>query len=91
MSTSPAKRRHCDREIVNRGGHGTDELTDHINRIKDFSTGLQITLQSIRRHRKGEPAENENEQMCFDLYDEMLEANNAAAITFIWPQCPFST
>ena len=71
------------REIVNRGGHGTDELTDHINRIKDFSTGLQITLQSIRRHRKGEPAENENEQMCFDLYDEMLEANNAAAITFI--------
>ena len=72
-----------DREIVNRGGHGTDELTDHINRIKDFSTGLQITLQSIRRHRKGEPAENENEQMCFDLYDEMLEANNAAAITFI--------
>lgn len=72
-----------DQEIVNRGGHGTDELTDHINRIKDFSTGLRITLQSILRHRKGEPAEDENEQMCFALYDEMLEANNAAAITFI--------
>lgn len=72
-----------DSEIVNRGGYGTDELTDHINRIKDLSTGLQITLQSIRRHRRGEAAANDKEQVCFDLYDEMLEANNAAAITFI--------
>ncbi len=72
-----------DSEIVNRGGHGADELTDHINRIKDLSTGLQITLQSIRRHRRGEAAANDKEQVCFDLYDEMLEANNAAAITFI--------
>lgn len=72
-----------DREIVNRGGREKDELTDHINRIKDLSTGFQITLQSIRRHRNGEPPENENQKMCFTLYDEMLEANNAAAITFI--------
>lgn len=70
-------------EIVNRGNRNTDELTNHINRIKDLSTGLQITLDTIRRHRKGEPAKNESEQVCFELYDEMLEANNAAAITFI--------
>lgn len=72
-----------DREIVNRGSAGQDELTSHINNIKDFSTGLKITLHSIIRHRKGIPAENEQEQGCFDMYDEMLNANNAAAITFI--------
>lgn len=72
-----------DSEITSRGSHGADELTDHINKIKDFSTGLKITLSSISRHRRGELASNAQEQVCFELYDEMLEANNAAAITFI--------
>jgi len=70
-------------EITNRGGRGIDELTSHINHIKDFSSGLRITLDAIRRHRKGMEPEDEAEKICFDLYDEMLEANNAAAITFI--------
>ena len=70
-------------EITSRGGRGNDELTFHINHIKDFSSGLRITLDAIMRHRKGIAAMDEAEQVCFDLYDEMLEANNAAAITFI--------
>lgn len=72
-----------DSEIISRGSHGKDELTDHINSIKDLCSGFRITLESICRHRKGIPAATENEQICFDLYDEMLKANNAAAITFI--------
>lgn len=70
-------------EITNRGGKGNDELTSHINHIKDLSSGLRITLDAILRHRKGFDAADEAEQVCFDLYDEMLDANNAAAITFI--------
>lgn len=69
--------------IMNRGGRGNDELTRHINKIKDFSVDQKINLDGIIRHRKGEAAVDEAEQMCFDLYDEMLEANNTAAITFI--------
>lgn len=72
-----------DDQIVNRGNRGTDELRDNINRIKDYSTGFQITLASVCRHRRGIPAADENEQICFDLFDEMLMANNAAAITFV--------
>lgn len=72
-----------DSEITSRGSNGADELTDHINIIKDLSTGLQITLSSVIRHRKGEPASSADEQTCFEIFDEMLEANNAAAITFI--------
>lgn len=72
-----------DAEITNRGSFGNNELTSHINHIKDFSSGFQITLDSIQRHRRGLPAADGKEQVCFDLYDEMLEANNAAAITFI--------
>lgn len=72
-----------DSEIINRGSHGVDELTLNINNIKDICAGFQITLESICRHRAGNPAATENEQICFNLYDEMLKANNAAAITFI--------
>ena len=72
-----------DTEIVNRGSGNSDELTGHINKIKDLSTGLRITLESISRHRRGEEAVNPDEQLCFDIYDEMLQANNAAAITFV--------
>lgn len=72
-----------DSEISNRGSHGNDELTTNINTIKDYSTGFMITLDSIRRHREGIPPVDEKERICFELYDEMLESNNAAAITFI--------
>ena len=72
-----------DSEIMNRGSRGTDELTLNINSIKDICTGYQISLESIQRHRNGEAPVTQTEQICFDLYDEMLKANNAAAITFI--------
>lgn len=70
-------------EITNRGGQGSDELTKHINRIKDFSAGQRINLDTIICHRKGIAPADDAERVCFELYDEMLEANNAAAITFI--------
>lgn len=72
-----------DSEIMSRGSAGRDELRDHINTIKDFRAGMKISLESIKRHRSGEPARDEEELICFNIYDEMLAANNAAAITFI--------
>ena len=72
-----------DSQITSRGGHGYDELTNHVNNIKDYSADFKITLDSILRHRKGIAPQDDEERLCFDLYDEMLEANNAAAITFV--------
>ena len=72
-----------DSEILSRGGHGTDELTQYVNTIKDISTGYKISLSAIKEHRKGKAPENDQQAFCFKLYDEMLEANNAAAITFV--------
>ena len=68
---------------MNRGGRGFDELTLKINEIKSYTVDQKLDLDIVIRHRKGEAARNEVEQNCFNLYDEMLEANNTAAITFV--------
>lgn len=72
-----------DTEISSRGSQGNDELTQHINYIKDYRAGFKITLDSVQRHRKGIQPYDDDEKLCFELYDEMLEDNNAAAITFV--------
>lgn len=72
-----------DSEIMSRGGRGSDELTRNVNSIKDISSGYKISLEAIDAHRKGKDPEDEQQALCFKLYDEMLAANNAAAITFV--------
>lgn len=72
-------------EIVNRGSHNNDELSSHLANITAISTGIPITLNSIRQYRKNpeNAAQNPREQAFFELFDEMLDANNPAAITFV--------
>lgn len=72
-----------DSEISSRGSRGTDEISRHINEIKDISVNFKLDLSTIVAHRKGEEPEDEQQRVCVELYDEMLAANNAAAITFI--------
>ncbi len=75
--------RTYDQEIISRGNH--DELSMRMARIVALSTGLPITLLSIKQHRKGisPPNENEQERAFLTLFDEMLEVNNPSAITFV--------
>ena len=49
----------------------------------NYSSGYKISLEAIDAHRKGKDPEDEQQALCFKLYDEMLAANNAAAITFV--------
>ncbi len=69
--------------IVNRGGNGKDELSPHLAKIRDIAANFQITLDSVYGHIDGKPAKTEEEEAFFRLYDNMLESNNASAITFI--------
>jgi len=69
--------------IINRGTNDRDELEDHITKITDYSADFQITLEAIDRHRKGETPQNEGEKLGFELYDDMLEAQNPSAILFV--------
>ena len=72
-----------DSEIISRGGQGSDELTGNVNHIKDISADYRISLKAIESHRRGNEPEDKQQAICFKLYDEMLAANNAAAITFV--------
>ena len=69
--------------IEGRGSNGRDELSRHIVEISDYSASFKITLDSIQRHLDGNSPQNEDEEAFFSLYDDMLNANNPAAITFV--------
>ena len=69
--------------IMNRGSGGSDELSGRILAIEDISNNQKINLDGIIRHLAGEEARDEEEQKCFELYDEMADANITAVVTYI--------
>lgn len=72
-------------DISNRGSGGNDELSKHLATITAISESIPITLSSIIQYRKNPDTIIKNSGECafLELFDEMLEANNPAAITFI--------
>ncbi|MCC8161947.1 MAG: hypothetical protein LIO86_01975 [Lachnospiraceae bacterium] len=75
--------RTMDSEITSRGNR--DELSVHLAKITSISEKVPITLESIREYRESSDHSNKDKkkQAFLVLFDEMLEANNPAAIAFV--------
>lgn len=65
-------------DITDRGMHGYDTLSVHIQRVKQYSSGFQVTIESI--------LDGSCPPTFVVLFDSMLAKNNASGITFVCQQ-----
>ncbi len=63
-----------DYPIVNRGMNGRDDVSAHINKIMQYASEIDVTIDSILA---------EQASPFHDLYKKLLEQKNASAICFV--------
>lgn len=65
-------------EIQNRGADDHDEIQEHLLKIQEFATEYKVTIRDVQKNTmKPEFAQ---------LYHEMIETNQATAVTFVCQQ-----
>lgn len=63
--------------IINRGMNGRDDISQHISKIMQYASEINVTIDNIRMQ---EPSP------FFELYNKMLKQKNASAICFVCQQ-----
>ena len=69
--------------IVNRGSNDRDELSEHLNKIRDYCAQFKVSIDSIYRFQEGIEPENEHERIFCSIFEEKLKIGDPSAITFL--------